>query len=48
MVRPSRAGQAGAGGADWLEEARSRLRKADPALDRLMADRPDFDPRKIS
>jgi DNA-3-methyladenine glycosylase II len=45
-IRDPLAGQAGAGGADWLEKARSHLRKADPALARLVADRPDFDPRR--
>ena len=29
----------------WLEQARSHLRNADPVLARLIADRPDFDPR---
>jgi DNA-3-methyladenine glycosylase II len=46
MVTSTGAGQAGAGGADWLEKARSHLRKADPVLARLIADRPDFDPRR--
>jgi DNA-3-methyladenine glycosylase II len=46
MVTSSDAGQAGAGGTDWLEKARSHLRKADPVLARLIADRPDFDPRR--
>jgi DNA-3-methyladenine glycosylase II len=34
-----------AGGAGWLEQARSYLRGADPVLARLIAERPDFDPR---
>jgi DNA-3-methyladenine glycosylase II len=46
MVTSSDAGQAGARGAGWLEKARSHLRKADPVLARLIADRPDFDPRR--
>lgn len=46
MATSSRAGQAGVGGADWLEKARSDLRKADPVLARLIAARPDFDPRQ--
>jgi DNA-3-methyladenine glycosylase II len=33
------------GGAEWLEQARAYLRNADPVLARLIADRPDFDPR---
>ena len=39
MVTSSRAGPAGVGAAEWLEKARSHLRKADPALARLIADR---------
>jgi DNA-3-methyladenine glycosylase II len=31
--------------ADWLRHARTRLRRADPVLARLIDDRPDFDPR---
>src|SRR5690242_21766884 len=31
--------------AAWLEQARSHLRAADPVLARLIADRPEFDPR---
>ena len=46
MVTSSRGGQAGVGGADWLQEARNHLRKADPVLARLIADRPDLDPRQ--
>ena len=46
MVTSSRAGQAGVGGADWLQKARDHLRKADPVLARLIAARPDFDPRQ--
>ena len=37
---------AGAGGAEWLAQARARLSQADPVLARLIADRPDFDPRQ--
>jgi DNA-3-methyladenine glycosylase II len=39
-------GPADAGGADWLETARAHLRAADPVLARLIAARPDFDPRQ--
>jgi DNA-3-methyladenine glycosylase II len=46
MVTSSRAGQAGAGGAGWLEEAKGHLRQADPVLAGLIAARPDFDPRQ--
>src|SRR6202046_2293176 len=46
MVTSSRAGQAGAGRAEWLQKARAHLRSADPALAELIADRPDFDPRR--
>jgi DNA-3-methyladenine glycosylase II len=46
MVTSSRAGKAGVGGADWLQKARGHLSKADPVLARLIADRPDFDPRR--
>jgi hypothetical protein len=46
MVTSSRPGQAGVGGTDWLEKAKSHLRKADPVLAGLIADRPDFDPRR--
>jgi DNA-3-methyladenine glycosylase II len=31
--------------AEWLMQARSSLRSADPVLARLIDDRPDFDPR---
>jgi DNA-3-methyladenine glycosylase II len=33
------------GHAEWLGQARSHLRDADPVLARLIDDRPDFDPR---
>ena len=46
MVTSSGAGQDGAGGTGWLEQARSHLRQADPVLARLIAARPDFDPRR--
>jgi DNA-3-methyladenine glycosylase II len=42
----SGADQVGAGRADWLDRARAHLRKADPVLARLLADRPDFDPQQ--
>jgi 3-methyladenine DNA glycosylase/8-oxoguanine DNA glycosylase len=46
MGTSSRGGQAGVGRAEWLEMARGYLRTADPVLARLIADRPDFDPRR--
>jgi DNA-3-methyladenine glycosylase II len=46
MATSGPAGQAEAGGADWLETARAHLRAADPVLARLVAARPDFDPRQ--
>jgi DNA-3-methyladenine glycosylase II len=33
------------GHAEWLQQARTHLRDADPVLARLIDDRPDFDPR---
>ena len=46
MVTSSRGGRVRVGRAEWLEMARGHLRKADPVLARLIADRPDFDPRR--
>jgi DNA-3-methyladenine glycosylase II len=46
MATSSRAGQAAADSAEWLQQARAYLRKADPVLAGLIADRPDFDPRR--
>lgn len=46
MSTTNRGGQAGAGHAEWLQDARAHLRDADPVLARLIADRPDFDPRR--
>lgn len=46
MAASSRKGEAGVGRAELLVQARSRLREADPVLARLIADRPDFDPRR--
>jgi DNA-3-methyladenine glycosylase II len=46
MVTSSGGGQAGAGRAEWLQKARAYLRNADPVLAKLIADRPDFDPRR--
>jgi DNA-3-methyladenine glycosylase II len=46
MATSSRGGQAGVSPAEWLQQARTYLRKADPVLARLIADRPDFDPRQ--
>jgi 3-methyladenine DNA glycosylase/8-oxoguanine DNA glycosylase len=39
-------GQVGVGRAEWLQKARAYLRNADPVLAKLIADRPDFDPRR--
>jgi DNA-3-methyladenine glycosylase II len=38
--------QPGADRAEWLEVARGYLRSADPVLAGLIAERPDFDPRR--
>jgi DNA-3-methyladenine glycosylase II len=46
MVASSRAGRAGAGRAEWLEQGRAYLRDADPVLAGLITGRPDFDPRR--
>ena len=46
MVTSSLEGQAGAGHAEWLQQARAYLSNADPVLATLIADRPDFDPRR--
>jgi DNA-3-methyladenine glycosylase II len=46
MATSGRAGRAGVGRADWLPKARAHLRNADPVLAKLVADRPDFDPRR--
>jgi DNA-3-methyladenine glycosylase II len=46
MTAAHRGGQAGAGRAAWLQEARAYLRDADPVMATLIADRPDFDPRR--
>ena len=46
MVASSRAPGAGAGRAEWLEQARAYLRDADPVLAGLITGRPDFDPRR--
>ena len=46
MVTSSREGPVGVGRAEWLQKARAYLRSADPMLGRLIADRPDFDPRR--
>jgi DNA-3-methyladenine glycosylase II len=46
MATSSRPGPAGGGDARWLEQAKAHLRTADPVLARLIADRPDFDPRE--
>ena len=40
------AGQAGTGGAGDLQKARAHLRDADPVLAKVIAERPDFDPRR--
>lgn len=46
MVTSSRGGQVRFGRAEWLTNARSYLSTADPVLAKLIADRPDFDPRR--
>jgi DNA-3-methyladenine glycosylase II len=46
MVRSSREGQVGVGRAELLSQARAQLRDADPVLAKLIADQPDFDPRR--
>ena len=46
MVTASQNRQAGSAHGAWLEQARNFLRGADPVLARLIADRPDFDPRR--
>ncbi len=46
MVTSNRGGQVGVGRAEWLQKARAYLRNADPVLAKLIADRPDFDPRR--
>jgi DNA-3-methyladenine glycosylase II len=46
MIASSRSGEAGVGHAEWLENAREHLRSADPVLAELIAERPDFDPRR--
>jgi DNA-3-methyladenine glycosylase II len=46
MVTSSRGNQAGADQAGWLRHARAELTSADPVLARLIADRPEFDPRR--
>ena len=44
-ARDVRAGTGGASRSAWLRQARSRLRKADPVMARLIDERPAFDPR---
>jgi DNA-3-methyladenine glycosylase II len=46
MVTSSPGDQVGVGRAEWLQKARAYLRNADPVLAKLIADRPDFDPRR--
>jgi DNA-3-methyladenine glycosylase II len=46
MVTSSRTVPAAIGGPDWLEQAKSQLRRADPVLAGLIAARPDFDPQQ--
>jgi DNA-3-methyladenine glycosylase II len=46
MVTSSQGGQVGVGRAEWLQKARAYLCNADPVLAELIADRPDFDPRR--
>jgi DNA-3-methyladenine glycosylase II len=46
MVTSSGGARVGVGRAEWLRKARAHLRSADPMLAKLIADRPDFDPRR--
>lgn len=46
MAKPGSGVQAAASRAAGLREARTYLRDADPVLARLIAERPDFDPRR--
>src|SRR6266571_7343692 len=46
MATPGARAQAGASRSAWLQQARTYLLDADPVLARLIADRPDFDPRR--
>jgi DNA-3-methyladenine glycosylase II len=46
MAASDRAGRAATSAGDRLDNARRQLRRADPVLDRLIAARPDFDPRR--
>lgn len=46
MAASIRRDQSSVNHAEWLEQARAHLRAADPVLARLIADRPDFDPRR--
>jgi DNA-3-methyladenine glycosylase II len=46
MVTAHRGVQFSAGRSEWLQRARAHLRAADPVLAQLIADRPDFDPRR--
>ena len=46
MVTSHRDDRTQAGHAKWLAHARDHLRSTDPVLARVIADRPDFDPRR--
>ena len=46
MVTSYREDRTAAGHEKWLEHARNHLRAADPVLAKVIADRPDFDPRR--
>ena len=46
MATPNHGGQVADRHAEWLQEARAHLHDADPVLAKLIADRPDFDPRR--
>ncbi len=46
MATPGARAQAGASRSAWLQQARTYLLDADPVLARLIAERPDFDPRR--
>lgn len=46
MATSNLGGQVGVGRAEWLQGARAYLSSADPVLAKVIADRPDFDPRR--
>lgn len=46
MATSNLGGQVGVGRAEWLQGARAYLSSADSVLAKVIADRPDFDPRR--